>query len=466
MQRRVFLEVGRARARDDGALADVPAARGVRAGNAHAAKRERCSSASFSAARRTRSTLWCRTATPSYYALRPNIAIARPGAADGAIDLDGFFGLHPAMAPLKPLWDRGLLAPVHAVGSPSSTRSHFDAQDYMESGTPDVKGTPDGWLNRLLAAKGTCAECEVPASPFRAVAFAQQTPRIMEGPAPTIAMSSLDDFTIRATGSDVQRLEALYRTGSADLIHGAGAETFDAVKMLKAANPQRYEAEHGAQYPRSPFGQSLRQIAQLVKADVGLEIAFADVGGWDTHVNQGGATGQLANRLGDFAQSIAALVTDLGRPDGRRRHHDDVGVRAHGEAEWQRRNRSRARGRAVRDRRARAGAQGAWEVAGARAGAAERGARSRAHHRLPNRILGGRAQASRCSAHGCALPRIHECGGGRSDVNFRSWCGVSTPATSIVSGKTTLARLNDYSSGPPALFQGHQCFAPHASSLR
>ena len=248
----------------------------------------------------------------SYYALRPNIAIARPGAVDGANDLDGFVGLHPAMAPLKPLWDRGLLAPLHAVGSPSSTRSHFDAQDYMESGTPDVKGTPDGWLNRFLAAKGTCDECKLPVSPFRAVAFAQQTPRIMEGPAPTIAMSSLNDFTIRATGSDVQRLEALYRTGSADLIHGAGAETFDAVKMLKAANPQRYEAEHDAQYPKSPFGQSLRQIAQLVKADVGLEIAFADVGGWDTHVNQGGATGQLANRLGDFAQSIAALVTDLG----------------------------------------------------------------------------------------------------------------------------------------------------------
>ncbi len=247
-----------------------------------------------------------------YYALRPSIAIARPGAPGGAIDLDGFFGLHPAMSPLKPLWDRGLLAPVHAVGSPSSTRSHFDAQDYMESGTPDVKGTPDGWLNRFLATKGTCDECKVPASPFRAVAFAQQTPRIMEGPAPTIAMSSLDDFTIRATGSDVQRLEALYRTGSADLIHGADAETFDAVRMLKAANPQRYAAEHDAQYPRTPFGQRLRQIAQLVKADVGLEIAFADVGGWDTHVNQGGATGQLANRLGDFAQSIAALVTDLG----------------------------------------------------------------------------------------------------------------------------------------------------------
>ncbi|HEY7861471.1 MAG TPA: DUF1501 domain-containing protein [Gemmatimonadaceae bacterium] len=251
---------------------------------------------------------------PNYYALRPSIAIARPGDASGAgaIDLDGFFGLHPAMSTLKPLWDRGLLAPVHAVGSPSATRSHFDAQDFMESGTPDVKGTPDGWLNRFLAAKGTCAECELRESPFRAVAFAAQTPRILEGPAPTIAMSSLDDFTIRATGTDVQRLEALYRTGSADLIHGAGTETFDAVRMLKSANPQKYAAEHGAEYPRSPFGQSLRQIAQLVKSNVGLEIAFADVGGWDTHVNQGGATGQLANRLADFSQSIAALVTDLG----------------------------------------------------------------------------------------------------------------------------------------------------------
>jgi uncharacterized protein (DUF1501 family) len=248
----------------------------------------------------------------SYYAMRPTIAIARPtaGAREAAIDLDGFFGLHPALEPLKPLWDRGLLAPIHAVGSPSATRSHFDAQDFMESGTPDRKGTPDGWLNRYLAAEGTCAACAAP-TPFRGVAFSQTTPRIMQGPAPTVAMASLDAFTVRATGSDVQRLEALYRTGSADLVHGAGQETFDAVKMLRSANPQRYAPAHGAAYPRSPFGQSLRQIAQLVKADVGLEVAFADVGGWDTHVNQGGATGQLANRLGDFARGISALVTDL-----------------------------------------------------------------------------------------------------------------------------------------------------------
>ena len=257
-----------------------------------------------------------------YYALRPTIAIPRPTKlaagpalvtrdARAAIDLDGFFGLHPALAPLKPLWDRRILAPIVAVGSPSATRSHFDAQDFMETGTPDVKATSDGWLNRYLAAKGTCAECHASRSPFEAVAFSPQTPRILEGPAPSIAMTSLADFSIRATGTDVERLEALYRTGSADIVHGAGAETFDAVKMLRAANPTQYQPEHGAEYPSSPFGQSLRQIAQLIKAGVGLEIAFADVGGWDTHVNEGAVTGQLASRLGEFAQAIAALVTDL-----------------------------------------------------------------------------------------------------------------------------------------------------------
>jgi uncharacterized protein (DUF1501 family) len=247
----------------------------------------------------------------SYYQLRPNIAIPAPRAgAASALDLDGFFGLHPSLAPLKPLWDGGLLAPIHAVGSPSSTRSHFDAQDYMESGTPDVKGTTDGWLNRYLAASGTCEQCTP--SPFRAVAMTAQTPRVLQGSAPTVAMDSLDQFAVRTGGDAAARLEALYRTGSSDIVHGAGNEMFEAVKMLRAANPQRYQAEHGADYPRSQFGQRLRQIAQLIKSDVGLEVAFADIGGWDTHVNQGSVQGQLANRLDDFAKSIAALTADLG----------------------------------------------------------------------------------------------------------------------------------------------------------
>jgi uncharacterized protein (DUF1501 family) len=262
----------------------------------------------------------------SYYGLRPNIAIAEPGRPQGAIDLDGFFALHPSLAPMKPLWDRGLLAPIHAVGSPSSTRSHFDAQDYMETATPDRKDTHDGWLNRYLAVRGTC-ESGCPAhsapnaaglldargTPFRAVSMTSQTPRILSGPAPSVAMSSIDEFTIRASGNDAERrLEALYQTGSADLIHGAGTEMFEAMKILRAANPKQYAPQNGADYPRTQFGQRLAQIAQLIKSDVGLEIAFADIGGWDTHVNQGGANGQLANRLDEFARSIAAFVADLG----------------------------------------------------------------------------------------------------------------------------------------------------------
>ena len=256
----------------------------------------------------------------NYYAARPQLAIntpARTSGPAGAIDLDGFFGLHPSLSSFKPLWDRGLLSPIHAVGSPSSTRSHFDAQDYMETGTPDRKGTPDGWLNRYLAVKGTCEQCSTsdkPSNtPFRAVAMTTQTPRILEGPAATVAMNSIEEFSIRTNGGDAEkRLEALYRTGSADLVHGSGTDMFEALKVLRAANPQQYKPAAGVEYPRSPFGQRLLSIAQLIKAGVGLEVAFADVGGWDTHVNQGGAQGQLANRLGDFSNSIAALVADLG----------------------------------------------------------------------------------------------------------------------------------------------------------
>jgi len=252
-----------------------------------------------------------------YYAARPQLAIAAPANAAGvagAIDLDGYFGLHPSLAPFKPLYDRNMLVPIHAVGSPSSTRSHFDAQDYMESGTPDRKGTPDGWLNRYLATKGTCEQCAPGADlPFRAVAMSAQTPRILEGPSPTVAMNSIDEFSIRTNGGgSEQRLEALYRTGNADLVHGSGAEMFEALKVLRAANPQQYKAAAGVVYPKSPFGSHLLQIAQLIKSDVGLEVAFADVGGWDTHVNQGAANGQLAQRLDDFSKSIAALVADLG----------------------------------------------------------------------------------------------------------------------------------------------------------
>ena len=254
---------------------------------------------------------------PDYYAARGSIAIARPapGRGEATIDLDGFFGLHPALAPLRPAWDDRRLAVVHACGSPDTTRSHFDAQDYMESGTPGVKSTPDGWLARGLAAM-TARE---PASPFRAVALGPALPRILRGEVGAVAMSSVADFDVKdgaapMAGAPGVRtgFESLYEQGVRDLLYGTGRETFEAVKMLKAAAPQRIAPANGAVYPRGRFGESLRQIAQLIKADVGLEIAFADVGGWDTHAGQGNERGQLALRLKEFAEGLVALDRDLG----------------------------------------------------------------------------------------------------------------------------------------------------------
>jgi uncharacterized protein (DUF1501 family) len=241
-----------------------------------------------------------------YFRGRPGIAIPRPGGDDAtALDLDGFFGFHPRLRTLKPLWDRRELAVVHACGSPDATRSHFDAQDYMESGTPGVKTTPDGWLNRYLQARRAD-----PATSFRAVALAPQLPRALQGAAPALAMRALDQFGVR--GGIADSFEAEYARAADRVLNGVGREAFGAMKTLERAAPSRYEPENGADYPRSPFGQALKQIAQLTKADVGLEIAFAEVGGWDTHVNQGAAQGQLAARLDDFSRSIAALTTDLG----------------------------------------------------------------------------------------------------------------------------------------------------------
>jgi uncharacterized protein (DUF1501 family) len=244
-----------------------------------------------------------------YYRARPSIAIARPGAQDeAALDLDGFFGLNPRLRPLEALWDRRELAIVHACGSPDSTRSHFDAQDFMETATPGVKSTPDGWLNRYLQAR----RIET-ASSFRAVALTQQLPRALQGTASALAMSQLSQFGIRGPADAMgASFEAQYAAAADRVLNGTGRETFAAIRTLRAANPARYEPEHGAEYPRTPFGQALRQIAQLAKSDLGLEVAFADIGGWDTHVNQGGAQGQLAARFDDFGRAIAALVADLG----------------------------------------------------------------------------------------------------------------------------------------------------------
>ncbi len=246
-----------------------------------------------------------------YYRERPRIAIPRRGNPGGVIDLDGHFGLHPSLAPLLPFYRSGALAAVHAVGSPSTTRSHFDAQDYMESGTPDIKSTADGWLNRQLQHSRSHEN-----TPFRGVAIGPHLPRILRGDAAAIGIGQLNAFDFRGPPGARERMITAFRdlyTGDrSSLLATTAEEGFEAIKMLRAARAAMRGPAHGAEYPTSQFGRSMAHIAQLIHADLGLEIAFADVGGWDTHINQGAEQGQLANRLTDFAQAIAAFMTDLG----------------------------------------------------------------------------------------------------------------------------------------------------------
>jgi len=243
----------------------------------------------------------------AYYQMRPTIAIPQREV----FNLDGLFGLHPQMSALKPLWDQGHLAIVHAAGSPDTTRSHFDAQDYMESGTPGIKSTEDGWLNRAI--KGV----EIPKeTPFRAVALSSSLPRMLSGSAPAVAISNVNDFAVGGRNAGAQPIantfEAMYDHSVDTVLHGTGEETFEAVKMLKANDPSRYRPDPNAYYPRGKFADALRQTAQLMKGDLGVQVAFTDVGGWDHHVNEGSTQGQLANILREFSQSLAAFWTDLG----------------------------------------------------------------------------------------------------------------------------------------------------------
>jgi uncharacterized protein (DUF1501 family) len=246
----------------------------------------------------------------NYYRIRPTIAIPQPRqSGEGtAVDLDGFFGLHPSLAPLGPLFHNGHLAIVHAAGSPDTTRSHFDAQDFMESGTPGVKSTDDGWLNRTVQSVR-----EENTSPFRAVAMGPNLPLTLRGAAPAIALADVKRFRVLSESKAVQGgFEALYAQTVDRVLRGAGTETFEAIEMLRKADPSRFQPENGAEYPKNRVGQTLQQVGQLIKADIGMEVSFVDTGGWDNHVNEGGAQGQLANLLRDLGQGLAALHQDLG----------------------------------------------------------------------------------------------------------------------------------------------------------
>jgi uncharacterized protein (DUF1501 family) len=268
-------------------------------------------------------------AEKEYYSLRPTINIPPPisGASQGsaAIDLNGFFGLHPSLAPLKPIFDARHLAVVHATGSPDNTRSHFDAQDYMESGTPGVKSTEDGWLNRYLRL-----DPELSPTPFRAVAFAPRMPRTLLGPAPALAIDDLRTLSLPGDAGDPNRpnrlnqpagpagagfggaFEAMYASTSDRLLSSTAREMFAAASTLEQMRVGDYQPSNGAEYPRGLLGRSLQQVAQLIKANVGLELAFAEVGGWDHHVNEGGVQGQLAGSLTQLAETLAAFYRDMG----------------------------------------------------------------------------------------------------------------------------------------------------------
>jgi uncharacterized protein (DUF1501 family) len=241
---------------------------------------------------------------PAYYKLRPNIAVSEPAAGEeSAIDLNGFYGLHPALAPLKSIYDKGHLAIIHAAGSPDNTRSHFDAQDYMELGTPGTRSTPDGWLNRSLAGRSGAL------TPLRGVAMTARTPRMLAGDTPTLTISSIDEFRLRNQQLS-SSLQKLYANTTDPLFRQGGESLFQAMATLHQV--QATIPESTTTFANNRFGRSMKQIARLIKSDVGLEIAFAEIEGWDTHVNEGGAKGQLANRLKELGEGLSAFYHDLG----------------------------------------------------------------------------------------------------------------------------------------------------------
>ncbi len=250
-----------------------------------------------------------------YYDPRPTLSLPEPGAeADAVLDLDGYFGLHPALSSLKELYDAGALAFVHATGLTSETRSHFDAQLFMEYGTPDDKTTGQGWLNRHLQA--TAARN---GSPFRAIGMGAQVPTSLQGQFSPLALRSIADFHLSGREDQLQSLRQLLGQlyaidAPSTVLENQAALAFSALEQLEALDVANYKPANSANYPNDDeeFGLALRQVAQLIKADVGLEVACIDLGGWDTHENQGAREGYFADLLAIYGRGLSAFYTDLG----------------------------------------------------------------------------------------------------------------------------------------------------------
>ena len=331
-----------------------------------------------------------------YYELRPTIAVPLPGAPNGAIDLDGRFGLNPALQALKPFWDNRQLAIVEAAGSPDPSRSHFDAQDYMESGTPG-QTTSDGWLNRALPVAGPQT------SPLRAIALGAELPRTLRGDRAAIAVNNNQQFQIG--GSDTAAiLESIYAGTSDERLGRTGNDAFAAMKMVRAISQQPYNPGPGVQYGQGgELGRNLQQVARLIKANAGVEAAFAEVGGWDHHGNE---PAQLANLLRQFGAALAAFCLDMGdRMDdivlvtmsefgrtaeengnaGTDHGHGDLMMVLGGQRGWR---------------------QGLWRLAGPRKRTAQRRPRSVGNHRFPRRARRVGPRPTRAKRSDPRVPRL------------------------------------------------------------
>ncbi|HET7011941.1 MAG TPA: DUF1501 domain-containing protein [Anaerolineales bacterium] len=249
----------------------------------------------------------------AYYRHRPTLAVPRPddrrvAAGLRAVDLDGFFGWHPALRPLLPAWDAGHLAVIHACGGPDESRSHFQAMELMERGLADVRGPASGWIARHLASLDTGNS-----SPLRAVGLGEMIPHSLRGAVPVTALRSIADFHLGGDLTAAQRMQLTLATlyeGEGE-VQALGRETLHILNALADLDPAAYAPQDGAAYPETNYGFGLRQIAGLIKADVGLEAAALDLGGWDTHFAQGSSEGLMASLLAELAQGLAAFHADL-----------------------------------------------------------------------------------------------------------------------------------------------------------
>lgn len=255
----------------------------------------------------------------SYYRQRPTLAIPRPDAVQvkgstRTLDLDGFFGLHPAMAPLLELWQAEQLAVIHAVGSQDESRSHFKAMELMERGVDEKTGPTTGWLGRHLGTWDTSNN-----SPLRAVSMGELVAHSLRGPIPATALRSITDFHLggdpKAIVDMQSALAMLYGTG--DPLDPYAMEAMQTLEAVGAIDPNNYQPSGGAVYPDDEFGMGLRQVAMLMKAEVGLEVACLDIGGWDTHIAQGSSEGLMALLLKSLAEGLNAFYLDLAQQSNR-----------------------------------------------------------------------------------------------------------------------------------------------------